>query len=570
MRIFKSNTTKIVIACFIIFMAIPFIFVESPETQKNKSVSIPLEQSSNPLTRFLDRIGSFYGLKKGSRVSDSGSSSLGNGSVNLASAKKSGRQIPPGNLTRTNGQDNLQNGADAKTGIVPGTANHKAKLPEIKEYIRMDGETYEVIKDNEGRKFVSMPDGFVPYEKLMSDTVSQQEFEEAKAQAPQLEDWEIFEALRTPGGLPAYLAQGGSGKDHSSKYGNKEGTRVFGKQANGTGGDNDDMYDERKLAQSIQSNQSALNSSKGGSNSALTSSLRDKYKDANKNNGSDNNSNTENLSSLIGNSGVVMGTGTVNLLQNSNKNEDNNSGRSYFESKEAKVVETITETINPADESVNNYMANKMGVEIPDKKDVNGNVLKNAWIYPQGMKTETPGTEFYNRNSDIFSKGNTNGIKEAFAQSDKVYNKNKEEISYLKESMPNLKIAVVDGIEDGQVKSVGKETFHYQIVEGLTGGKSLPGEYINIKPEEKGETLVVVSDEKISGRLKDAGYNVALFNKFAITPGDTENFYQETISVVKNMVETKKLNEVKAAQKAKSSSVLANDVVNAKVGVRGT
>ena len=144
MRIFKSNTTKIVIACFIIFMAIPFIFVESPETQKNKSVSIPLEQSSNPLTRFLDRIGSFYGLKKGSRVSDSGSSSLGNGSVNLASAKKSGRQIPPGNLTRTNGQDNLQNGADAKTGIVPGTASwiHSAQEDWLELETQEGGERY--------------------------------------------------------------------------------------------------------------------------------------------------------------------------------------------------------------------------------------------------------------------------------------------------------------------------------------------------------------------------------------------------------------------------------------------
>ncbi len=64
MRVFKSNTTRIVIACFIIFMAIPFIFVESSDGVKGGGLSIPMESSANPLSKIIDRIGSFYGFKK--------------------------------------------------------------------------------------------------------------------------------------------------------------------------------------------------------------------------------------------------------------------------------------------------------------------------------------------------------------------------------------------------------------------------------------------------------------------------------------------------------------------------
>ena len=89
MRVFKSNTTRIVIACFIIFMAIPFIFVESSGSGKRSDVSIPMESSANPLAKIIDRIGSFYGFKKArpSRGSfEKGSGGVSNGEV-LASLK---------------------------------------------------------------------------------------------------------------------------------------------------------------------------------------------------------------------------------------------------------------------------------------------------------------------------------------------------------------------------------------------------------------------------------------------------------------------------------------------------
>lgn len=575
MRIFKGNTIKIAVACFIIFMAIPFIFVESSDVKKGQGPTIPMEQSANPITRFLDRIGSFYGFKKGhkGKSAKAVNSSFDKAPLNLASAKKQGRFIPPGNLRERKNPEDLQQASDAKTGIIPDNApSVKAKLPEVKEYVRMDGGTYEVIKDHEGRKYVALPDGFVPYEKLMSDTVSQEEFEAAKAQAPQLEDWEIFEALRTPGGLPAYIANGGSntysknnnyGAQHS-KYANKEGTRLFGRAGSGKGGLDDDIYDERKLAQSIQANKGTLN----GNHAALTSSLKNKYNDVNKNNDTDNavNANNEDFSSLIG-TGIVIGyDNNVNV-----KGLDNNQGRQTFASRNtAAQTQTITPVgvVGDKQERVNDYMARVMEIDTFYGTDDKGNKLNNPWIYPQNIETDrTPGAEFYNSNSNRLNEI----IRDKFTESDQVYARSKDEINGLRESIPNFKIAVVDGIDaNGQVQSVDINKFHYKIVQGLTGAKPLSGKYLNIKPEEKADTLVVVSDADSFNRLKRAGYNVVIFNNFAITPADTENFYGETALVVENMARAKQLADAQAAKKPKNSADLAKDVANAKVGVRGT
>ena len=559
MRIFKGNTIKIAVACFIIFMAIPFIFVESSDLKKGQSPTIPMEQSANPLTRFLDRIGSFYGFKKANKGNTvkAGNSSFDKAPVNLASAKKQGRFIEPGNLRKDKNPEDLQRGTDAKTGIVPNTVpSGKARLPEVKEYVRMDGGTYEVIKDHEGRKYVALPDGFVPYEKLMSDTVSQEEFEAAKVQAPQLEDWEIFEALRTPGGLNAYLANGGRNtysannnrSSQNSKYGNKEGTRLFGRPGSGKAELNDDIYDERKLTASIQANKGILVSGGKGSNigRSLTDSLKDKYNDINKNNDNDKND-TSDFSSLISN-GVVIGSDVIKLKVDGN-------GRGSFKSSGGTSYSDTT--IKPKAD-VNSYMAKTMNENIMPKTDINGNPVDNIWIYPENFEGYTPGTLF----------ANVNHISVSFEESDKIYKDGKKKIEDIKVNIPNLKVALIDGIEGQQVKSVDSKTYQYKMVEGLTGVHPLND--INIGPEEKSETLVIVSDTDTFNGLKKAGYNVVLFNNFAITPSDTENFYQDTVNTVKNMAQEKQLADAKTAKKAKNSAVLAQDVVNAKVGVRGT
>lgn len=568
MRVFKSNTTRIVIACFIIFMAIPFIFVESSGDGKRSDVSIPLETTSNPLAKIIDRIGSFYGFKK--RPSRASFNKSGvpapseNGDI-LASLKRpaqdtSAAGVEGAGLPAASGDILSSDGSSSGVSVSGGRAVAAGRLPQVKEYIRMDGETYEVVTDPAGRKFVAMPDGFVPYEKLMSDTVSQEEFDAARAQAPDLEDWEIFEALRSPGGLPAYLASGGKNvfyRDDTPGYydrDGKEGSRLFGLRAGGRGGEGDDIYDERKLIKSIVESKDKVSSQKGG----MSGGMRVKYVEGKKAQDADNADNPaiQTLASLIEN-GVIIGDEKVGLKAASN------SQRSF---RERNKESELDKTIKLKDESVNIYMAKAMGVANFSKEDENGEELKNPWVYPANLDLDnTPGKNFFYSNANVFA--GKEYIKDNFIQSDTLYQSAIKDLKDLKnKNNLNIKLAVVDGLEeDGRIKAVSKDTFHYKIIERLTEGEDKFGPYVDIKPADKADTLLVVSDPDTLNNLKKAGYNAVLFNNYAITPSDMSNFYTSTLKEVANMA------RLKQEGIANRQEVLAKtkDIADAKVGIMG-
>ncbi len=570
MRAFKSNTTRIVIACFIIFMAIPFIFVESSGDGKRSDVSIPMETSSNPLAKIIDRIGSFYGFKKRpSRASfnKSGAAVASDGGEVLASLKRSAEVAPGSGMdgadSPAEGGDIFSSDGSSGVSVSGGGAVPAGRLPQVKEYVRMDGETYEVITDPAGRKFVAMPDGFVPYEKLMSDTVSQEEFDAARAQAPDLEDWEIFEALRSPGGLPAYLARGGNNVfyrgDTPGYYDRdgKEGGRLFGLRSSGRGGEEDDIYDERKLIKSIIENKEKLASSKGG----ISGGMRVKYVEGKKAQDDDNDDNADNadaqtLASLIEN-GVIIGDEKVGL-----KEASNTQGSFMEPNKESE----LDKTIKLKDEGVNIYMAKAMGVADFFKEDEKGEKLQNPWVYPEDLDNSyTPGKNFFDSNENVFA--GKRDIKDNFIQSDNLYQSIIIDIKDLKtKNNLDIKLAVVDGVEeDGKIKAVSKDTFHYKIISSLIEGEDKFGPYVDIKPADKSDTLLVVSDPDTLNNLKKAGYNAVLFNNYAITPSDMSNFYTGALKEVSNMARLKReglANRREALSKTK-------DVSEAKVGIRG-
>ncbi len=557
MRVFKSNTTRIVIACFIIFMAIPFIFVESSDGVKGGGLSIPMESSANPLSKIIDRIGSFYGFKK-----RPARASFDKKGQTLASVKRAENGLPApsaGALRAEN--DSLP---DMPFGDVPSASSTSAggpsvsagrspKLPQVKEYIRMDGDTYEVVTDPSGRKFVAMPDGFVPYDKLMADTVSQEEFDAARAQAPHLEDWEIFEALRSPGGLPAYLASGGNNvfyKDGTPGYydrGGKEGSKLFGMRS-GRSGANDEIYDERKFNESISKNSVTLTASSG--KGGVSGSVKNKYVEAKKNEPASTD-NEKTLAELI-NNGIVIGNETINVHTAA-------AGKSFKSSASASV-----RTLALADKSVNSYMAETMNIKSLSVKGTDGVKSEYMWVYPDTFKGDQPGKYFYSANEPFLKKKIDNNI---FDESDDLYTKNREKIqNIVKDNSLKLKIAMVDGIDEhGKVKAVNKNTFHYDIVKSFLNGTDNSGEEINIKPYEKTDTLLIVPDEASLAQLKAAGYNAVLFNKYAITPKDTKDFYADALSSVEDMAQAKK----DGADKKKEVLAKMSEVSNARVGVRG-
>ena len=558
MRVFKSNTTRIVIACFIIFMAIPFIFVESSDGVKGGSLSIPMESSANPLSKIIDRIGSFYGFKK-----KPARASFNKKGQTLASVKhaEKGLPAPSAGVLRAENDSlpdmpfgDVSSSSSSAAGGASVSAGRSPKLPQVKEYIRMDGDTYEVVTDPSGRKFVAMPDGFVPYEKLMADTVSQEEFDAARAQAPHLEDWEIFEALRSPGGLPAYLASGGNNvfyKDGTPGYydrGGKEGSRLFGVRS-GRSGANDEIYDERKLNESISKNSVTLRASSG--KGGVSGSVRNKYVEAKKNEPAANN-NERTLAELINNN-IVIGDKTVTV-------DVPAAGRSSF-----RGSPKAANTLDLADKSVNNYMAETMNIQSLTVKGADGKESEYQWIYPKNLTDDVPGKSFYIENKNFLDEQRFDNT--AFNTSDELYTKNSEMIQKIvKDNNLKLKMAMVDGIDEhNKVKAVNNKAFHYQVVQTFLNATDNSGEEINVKPYEKADTLLIVPDKASLAQLKAAGYNAVLFNKYAITPKDTEAFYVNALFAVEDMAQAKK----EGADKKKEVLAKMSDVSNAKVGVRG-
>ncbi len=559
MRVFKSNTTRIVIACFIIFMAIPFIFVESSDGVKGGGLSIPMESSANPLSKIIDRIGSFYGFKK-----KPARASFDKKGQTLASVKRAEKGLPApsaGVLRAENDSlpdmpfGDVSSSSSSAAGGASVSAGRSPKLPQVKEYIRMDGDTYEVVTDPSGRKFVAMPDGFVPYDKLMADTVSQEEFDAARAQAPHLEDWEIFEALRSPGGLPAYLASGGNNvfyKDGTPGYydrDGKEGSKLFGARS-GRSGANDEIYDERKFNESISKNSVTLTASSG--KGGVSGSVKNKYVEAKKNEPSSTD-NEKTLAELI-NNGIVIGNETINVHTAA-------AGKSFKPSASASAS---VRTLALADKSINSYMAETMNIESLSVKGTDGVESEYMWIYPDAFKGDQPGKYFYNANEPFLKGKIDNSI---FYTSDELYTKNREMIqNIVKDNNLKLKIAMVDGIDEhNKVKAVKKDTFHYKVVQSFLNGTDNSLEEINVKPYEKADTLLIVSDKASLAQLKSAGYNAVLFNKYAITPKDTNAFYENALSAVEDMAQAKK----DGADKKKEVLAKMSDVSNARVGVRG-
>ena len=218
-------------------------------------------------------------------------------------------------------------------------------------------------------------------------------------------------------------------------------------------------------------------------NRVITSSIKNKYKDAKKDEAAKNNTNdmpAGDLASLIA-TGVVLGNNQVKVK---------GTTTAFTGSK------PNTTTIKPADDGVSDHMLRVMEL---GKKDNNDENYKKSdellFIYPNSFNSDTePGSAFVALNEDIITKDKID-LRYEFKKSDTVYNNNKVQIEGLKQSIPGFRVAVVDGIEDGKVKSVNSGTFHYKLIESFMGTKIPAAKYIDIKPEEKATTVLVVSDE---------------------------------------------------------------------------
>lgn len=259
MQFLNNNGFRTAVIVFIIFLAIPFLFTDKQPTaltpQQEVSGGLPVGMTKNPLAKFFNRVASFYGLKnKAGQGIDSLNSyaDAGSAAQNLSGL---GDDSP---VTIEEASSGAPKGFVATDGGAQGADVQASAGEVVQEYVRMDGKTYEVVKDPSGKKYVLTDNGPVSFDELMASTVSKEEFEAAKKIAPSLSDDEIPYAIRSPYGVKGYLDRKMQGlltyEDNPSLFGGPDGnlrgqrgSSLFGgPSGHSMFGGNEEAFDEAK------------------------------------------------------------------------------------------------------------------------------------------------------------------------------------------------------------------------------------------------------------------------------------------------------------------------------------
>jgi hypothetical protein len=162
MHFLNNNGFRTAVIVFIIFLAIPFLFTDKQPTaltpQQEASGGLPVGMTKNPLAKFFNRVASFYGLKKkgGANLNSLNSyADAGNAAGSLGSLDGDSP------VTIEEASSGAPKGFVATDGGTQGAGGQSAAGEAVQEYVRMDGKTYEVVKDPSGKKICN--DGKRPY-----------------------------------------------------------------------------------------------------------------------------------------------------------------------------------------------------------------------------------------------------------------------------------------------------------------------------------------------------------------------------------------------------------------------
>lgn len=584
MQFLRSNLVRTILIVFIVFLAVPFLFTDGKlqaDTQPmvDGSSSSPVIVSKNPLSKFLNRVAGFYGFKKnkGQSLADKLQNSYDRQQAAREIAKAGGKDIESGALDADKSADGSYITASAgAAGAYKNSIGNAGKEEFVQEYVRMNGKTYDVVTDMQGRKFVAMEDGMVSFDELMNSTVSKEEFEAAQRLAPHLSEQELIEAIRSPGGVQGYLSRGGnnmfSNGDTPSAFG-KDGGKQGNSSLFGLGGGmgasgGDDSFNENKTRLSEKYNR--VNNSAAGS----AGSLSMKYTAAN----------AMNPETYV-DAKTAAGLGITDRFIGANPKKFSalvTKSESSFEDSQNNskngAPEAITVALNSADTAIIpdnkktlSFMTDTLlnGKKFEGTVDISGHkqVLENPWTVPNNIDNGSPAKSFYGSNVNTLSqteKGNIYRLLATWEASDNVYNgSQKTIIKTMNEMKKPMNIVMIDGFEKGNVAAVRPDTFFYQVATGLFGNRvrnlAEKDNTINLDKltQNKTNTIVVVPTEEGAKQLRKNGFNVVVFNQYAVTPEILNNFYADTLSVVEDIKKRPMVNPDQQRRVSEISNSLA-------------
>ncbi len=550
MQFLNNNGFRTAVIVFIIFLAIPFLFTDKQPTaltpQQEASGGLPVGMTKNPLAKFFNRVASFYGLKKKAgqgldalnSYADAGSAAQNLGSL--------------GDDSPVTIEEGSASGAPKGFVATEGAAPSAAAGEVVQEYVRMDGKTYEVVKDPSGKKYVLTDKGPVSFDDLMSSTVSKEEFEAAKKIAPTLSDDEIPYAIRSPYGVKGYLDRKTRGlltyEDNPSLFGGPDGnlrgqrgSNLFGgPSGHSMFGGSDEAFDEAKSGLASK----FAKARRDAAASAAPRSIASSYSATGQVNGKYAEPVVAELASLIVGEPVIGNAERAGVVE---KKKESDSFMGSEEKKDTQNIELKREDKGVIAESkdTRDLMTYELrgGVQFFGKyTDCKPNEKcepeKNAWVFPNQIDIKKPALSFYQTNKDALSDDISDKmLYDKVEKSDKAYKEIIPQIATNKPKIGKISYLMIDGKEQGNIKLVNPNSYHYQVFKGLIGNADdvAQGGTIDPKKINPNKTIFVVPDKETAANLKKSGFNVVEFEKYAVTPTRLTGFYNDTLKVVQNM-----------------------------------
>lgn len=190
------------------------------------------------------------------------------------------------------------------------TYNKPNKAP-AEEYVEIDGESYKVVKDITGKKYVATARGHVPYEQVLRNTISEREFFATKKRMVNASDSEVLQYI-TEQKQAANAKRAAAQKNNTGGYRTGAITsmgrqgRIDGSVSTDTGLDISSFNEVYEGIKNYKSAGGSISNSGGGTSSSSSSSSSS---GGSRGGSSDNNY----RGSSGGNNGIIAGVNLANL-----------------------------------------------------------------------------------------------------------------------------------------------------------------------------------------------------------------------------------------------------------------
>lgn len=175
--------------------------------------------------------------------------------------------------------------------------------------------------------------------------------------------------------------------------------------------------------------------------------------------------------------------------------------------------------------------------------------VKDPWILPNSIDAG-PGKAFVKANAIVIDENDDKAMS-PWMDSDAQYVQNKDIIAASTKG-ESTALVMINGQKDPYTMlTMPENSYYYQVTAGLLNDNVRKVENngsVDLNKIDRNKVLVVVPEKPLADNLRKDGYKVALFERYIVTPRNLNNFYKQTSSAV-NEIEASKRAELENKKK---------------------